>query len=117
MKKHSIHPTEHDLEPSEQTLKPSEEGLDPSEEELSPDDDDLDSSDQEPGSEEHDPESFAKLEGTAVHVRPVDGLIVRCPDTHAVLPSEGRRVILSKYWRRALAAGSVTITEVLTERE
>lgn len=34
-------------------------------------------------------------------------LVVRYPDTGAVLPNKGARVLLDTYWRRRLLAGDV----------
>lgn len=51
-----------------------------------------------------------------VRILPVPGKLIRCPDNHKILPPQGRRVHLCKYWRRAIAAGYVTIAVELTER-
>lgn len=40
-------------------------------------------------------------------LKPRRGLVVRDPDTAAVLPEGGARVPDSRYWRRRLASGDV----------
>lgn len=45
------------------------------------------------------------------HLVPAQGLILRDPITGEILPPEGKHLPDSKYWRRRLAEGSVTIAE------
>lgn len=46
-----------------------------------------------------------------VWVRPLEGQIMRDPDTRAPLPAEGAEVELTTYWRRALVRGDVVRCE------
>ncbi len=46
-----------------------------------------------------------------VWVRPLEGQIMRDPETRAPLPAAGAEVELTTYWRRALGRGDVVRCE------
>lgn len=46
---------------------------------------------------------------TRVLVKPVEGRLVRHPDTYEQLPAEGKVLEMNSYWRRKEIAGDVSI--------
>jgi len=52
-----------------------------------------------------------------IKVKPAEGLRVRDPLTHQVLPIEGAEVTDNNFWRRRLAAGDVVLIEEAAQAE
>lgn len=52
-----------------------------------------------------------------MYVIPVEGVLVRCPIKKTLLPPEGADVQDSRYWRRRLADGSITVGEPPAEEK
>lgn len=46
-----------------------------------------------------------------MHVKPVEGRLVRDPLTNEVLPAEGREVTDSTFWRRRLIKGDMVLVD------
>lgn len=46
---------------------------------------------------------------TRVRVKPLEGRLVRHPDTYEKLPAEGKVLEMNSYWRRKEIAGDVSI--------
>jgi hypothetical protein len=52
----------------------------------------------------------------ALRIKPANGAHVRDPRDASVLPTEGRVVPLTQYWRRRLAEGSVVTVSARDDR-
>jgi hypothetical protein len=48
---------------------------------------------------------------TRVLVKPVEGRLVRIPDTYEALPAEGKPLEINSYWIRKEAAGDVVFVD------
>ena len=54
---------------------------------------------------------------TRVIVKPVEGRLVRHPDTYEQIKPEGLPVEMNSYWERKRLAGDVTIKEAAVQAE